>query len=172
MSILLSVPLGSESSAVATKTSTFDLRRKASDLLGTLMKTYGPDYETLIPRKCCTMRRREASSNTRRRETLAVRLGVTQTLQKALASPASFKSTTPTGILGTRQLVSSHGRYQGALLGLAAISNEAFLRSLLGADTRGLKMLGEELESATAAERESVVRLTMVSLAYTDMLMR
>ncbi|KAJ9125315.1 hypothetical protein QFC22_000272 [Naganishia vaughanmartiniae] len=142
MSILLSVPLGSESSAVATKTSTSDLRRKASDLLGTLMKTYGPDYETLIPR-------------------------VTQTLQKALASPASFKSTTPTGILGTRQLVSSHGRYQGALLGLAAISNQAFLRSLLGADARGLKMLGEELESATSSERDSIVRLTMDLLTQT-----
>lgn len=59
MSILLSVPLGSESSAVATKTSTSDLRRKASDLLGTLMKTYGPDYETLIPRKSGTTRWKE-----------------------------------------------------------------------------------------------------------------
>ncbi|KAJ9097344.1 hypothetical protein QFC19_006812 [Naganishia cerealis] len=142
MSILLSVPLGSESSAVATKTSTSDLRRKASDLLGTLMKTYGPDYETLIPR-------------------------VTQTLQKALASPASFKSTTPTGILGTRQVVSSHGRYQGALLGLAAISNQAFLRSLLGSDARGLKTLGDELETAADSERESVVQLTMDLLTQT-----
>lgn len=50
MSILLSVPLGNESSLAASKISTFDLRRKASDMLGTLMKTYGPDYETLIPR--------------------------------------------------------------------------------------------------------------------------
>ncbi|KAJ9105924.1 hypothetical protein QFC20_004162 [Naganishia adeliensis] len=135
MSILLSVPLGNESSLAASKISTFDLRRKASDMLGTLMKTYGPDYETLIPR-------------------------VTQTLQKALASPASFKSTTPTGILGTRQVVSSHGRYQGALLGLAAISNQAFLRSLLGSDARGLKTLGEELQKASDSERESIVRLT------------
>jgi hypothetical protein len=90
-------------------------------------------------------------------------IGVTQTLQKALASPASFKSTTPTGILGTRQVVSSHGRYQGALLGLAAISNQAFLRSLLGSDARGLKTLGEELQKASESERDSIVRLTVVS---------
>lgn len=51
MSILLSVPLGNGSSLAASTISTYDLRKKASDMLGTLMKTYGPDYETLIPRK-------------------------------------------------------------------------------------------------------------------------
>jgi hypothetical protein len=51
MSILLSVPLGNGSSLAASTISTYDLRAKASDMLGTLMKTYGPDYETLIPRK-------------------------------------------------------------------------------------------------------------------------
>ena len=90
------------------------------------------------------------------------RPGVTQTLQKALASPASFKSTTPTGILATRQVVSSHGRYQGALLGLSKISSQALLRSLLGGEARGLKALGEQLESAPLTERESIVQLTMV----------
>ncbi|GHJ85581.1 hypothetical protein NliqN6_1983 [Naganishia liquefaciens] len=138
MSILLSVPLGNAPapSLTASTTSTYALRQKASDMLGTLMKTYGPDYETLIPR-------------------------VTQTLQKALASPASFKSTTPTGILATRQVVSSHGRYQGALLGLSKISSQALLRSLLGGEARGLKALGEQLESAPLTERESIVQLTM-----------
>ena len=53
MSILLSVPLGNAPapSLTASTTSTYALRQKASDMLGTLMKTYGPDYETLIPRK-------------------------------------------------------------------------------------------------------------------------
>jgi hypothetical protein len=93
---------------------------------------------------------------------------VTQTLQKALASPASFKSTTPTGILATRQVVSSHGRYQGALLGLSKISSQAFLRSLLGGDARGLRTLGEQLEKASRPERESIVKLTLVSLFFAN----
>lgn len=161
MSILLSVPLGNESSLAASKISTFDLRRKASDMLGTLMKTYGPDYETLIPRTYSSVHSSPIRFSLISLYTQPI--GVTQTLQKALASPASFKSTTPTGILGTRQVVSSHGRYQGALLGLAAISNQAFLRSLLGSDARGLKTLGDELQKASDSERESIVRLTSVS---------
>lgn len=51
MSILLAVPLGNAPSLASSTTSTYALRSKASDMLGTLMKTYGPDYETLIPRK-------------------------------------------------------------------------------------------------------------------------
>ena len=121
MSILITVPLGPHppSGPSQGQPTPYELRVRAGEVLKRIAELYGPRYPGLLPRKWSHT---STSSQTDRDMTQ----GLTSTLTKSLNS-SPFPS--PLGAAHPPA-----GRYEGSLLGLAAIGSHAVKSAMWGAD--------------------------------------
>ena len=122
MSVLLTVPLGPtthpSSSSPGSQPTPYDLRVRASEVLSKIVALYGSKYPGLLPRQHPTF-------------LFGIMLkslqGLLSTLTKTLNSspfPSPLGASNPPA-----------GRYEGAILGLAALGGPAVLSGLWGTGT-------------------------------------
>ncbi|RSH93625.1 hypothetical protein EHS25_006271 [Saitozyma podzolica] len=110
LSIVLTVPLGPHPPDPSSRLTPFDLRLRATDVLGKIASQYGSQYAGLVPR-------------------------LVSTLNSALHSqpfPSPLGASTPPS-----------GRYEGAVLGLAALGPQAVRSSIWGKSGDGLRWVDD-----------------------------
>lgn len=141
LSIVLTVPLGPHPPDPSSRLTPFDLRLRATDVLGKIASQYGSQYAGLVPR-------------------------LVSTLNSALHSqpfPSPLGASTPPS-----------GRYEGAVLGLAALGNQAVRSSIWGKSGDGLRwvddlvgrMYPDAKPGRTGLMRAALVRVPSIALAF------
>jgi hypothetical protein len=139
LSIVLTVPLGPHPPDPSSRLTPFDLRLRATDVLGKIASQYGSQYAGLVPR-------------------------LVSTLNSALHSqpfPSPLGASTPPS-----------GRYEGAVLGLAALGPQAVRSSIWGKSGDGLRwvddlvgrMYPDAKPGRTGLMRAALVRVASIAL--------